>query len=42
MARLRVLGFFDFFIARSFLTGIFLPFLTLALLRSLPRLAGLM
>jgi hypothetical protein len=38
VARLRVLGFFDFFMARSLLTGIFLPFFALADLRSLPRL----
>jgi hypothetical protein len=42
LARLRVFGFFDFFMARSLPTGIFLPFLALAVLRSLPRLDFLM
>ena len=37
-ARLRVLGFLDRFILRSFDTGIFLPFLVPVDLRSLPRL----
>lgn len=41
VARRRVFGFFDFFIARSLLTGIFFPFFALADFRSFPRLAFL-
>lgn len=42
MARLRVFGFFEFFILRNFETGIFFPFLTPADLRNRPRREGLM
>src|SRR5262249_34230380 len=42
VARRRVFGFFEFFSARNLLTGILLPFLTLAVLRNLPLFEGLM
>src|SRR5215831_6296134 len=41
LARLRVVGFLLFFIARSLLTGMFFPFLAPAALRNLPLLLGL-
>jgi len=41
-ARFLVFGFFDFFIALNFDTGMFFPFFALAVLRSLPRFDFLM
>lgn len=42
LARLRVLGFLDFFNFRNFETGILEPFLVFVDFRSLPRLDFLM